>query len=176
MVDADEPDAAADDEPWTTAEPDRVAFLQFSSGTTGLRKGVMLRHREVVQQIAAFARVVPMGDGNLVASWLPLYHDMGLIACFIHSDGSGIPISVLQDPIEWARAPHRLFAAIERHRASYCWLPNFAFNHLCLTVPRAAHFDLSSIKAFVNCSEPCKPATSMRSPTALPGSAFARIC
>ena len=140
---------------WTTAGPDNVAFMQFSSGTTGLRKGVMLPHRAVLAQIDAFLHAVPLGDGDLIASWLPLYHDMGLIAGFIIPLALGIPLA-LQDPIEWARRPERLFAAIERHRASHVWLPNFAFNHLRLTVPRAAHFDLSSIKAFISCSEPCK--------------------
>jgi acyl-CoA synthetase (AMP-forming)/AMP-acid ligase II len=118
----------------------------------------MLEHRAVVAQIEAFSRVVPLGSGDLVASWLPLYHDMGLIACFVIPLALGVPLA-LQDPIEWARNPARLFAAIERHRATHVWLPNFAFNHLRLTVPKAAHFDLSSIKAFINCSEPCKAAS-----------------
>ena len=144
--------------PWATAEPGSTAFMQFSSGTTGLRKGVMLSHRIVVAQIEAFERTLPIGPDDLVASWLPLYHDMGLIACFVIPLALGIPVA-LQDPIEWSREPARLFSAIERHRATYCWLPNFAFNHLRLTVPKSAAFDLSSMKAFINCSEPGKPAT-----------------
>jgi fatty-acyl-CoA synthase len=153
-----EPGAALgpdDGRDWATAGPDDVAFMQFSSGTTGLRKGVMLPHRAVLAQIDAFLHAVPLSDGDLIASWLPLYHDMGLIACFIIPLALGIPLA-LQDPIEWARSPERLFRAIERHHATHVWLPNFAFNHLRLTVPRAAHFDLSSIKALISCSEPCK--------------------
>jgi len=143
---------------WPTPQLDDVAFMQFSSGTTGLRKGVMLHHRAILAQIEAFSQVVPFGEGDLVASWLPLYHDMGLIACFIIPLALGIPLA-LQDPLEWARNPERLFAAIERHRATHVWLPNFAFNHLRLTVPESARYDLSSIKAFIDCSEPCKAAT-----------------
>jgi fatty-acyl-CoA synthase len=150
--------ATEPDVEWVSPGLDDVAFLQFSSGTTGLRKGVMLHHRAVVGQIRAFLKAVPLGEGDLIASWLPLYHDMGLIACFIIPMAAGIPVA-LQDPIEWARQPARLLAAIERHRASHVWLPNFAFNHLRLTVPSSTHFDLSSVKAFINCSEPCKPAT-----------------
>jgi fatty-acyl-CoA synthase len=156
-----EPGAAIggdDGSDWAAAGWDDVAFMQFSSGTTGLRKGVILQHGAVLAQIDAFLEAVPLGDGDLIASWLPLYHDMGLIACFIIPLALGIPLA-LQDPIEWARDPGRLFAAIERHRATHVWLPNFAFNHLRLTVPRGAQFDLSSMKAFISCSEPCKAAT-----------------
>ncbi len=150
--------ASVVDAAWPTPGIDDVAFLQFSSGTTGLRKGVMLDHRAIMAQLDAFSRVVPMGEGDLVASWLPLYHDMGLIACFIMPLAYGVPLA-LQDPIEWARDPRRLFEAIERHRATHVWLPNFAFNHLRLVVPKSARYDLSSMKAFINCSEPCKPGT-----------------
>jgi fatty-acyl-CoA synthase len=147
------------DTEWATPNPDDVAFMQFSSGTTGLRKGVMLHHRAVVAQIRAFLEVIPLGEGDLIASWLPLYHDMGLIACFIIPMAVGIPVA-LQDPIEWARRPARLFDAIERHRATHVWLPNFAYNHLRLTVPMTGtRYDLSSLKAIVDCSEPCKAAT-----------------
>jgi acyl-CoA synthetase (AMP-forming)/AMP-acid ligase II len=149
-----EPDAG-----WVSPDVEDVAFMQFSSGTTGLRKGVMLHHRAVVAQIRAFLEVVPLGEGDLIASWLPLYHDMGLIACFIIPMAVGVPVA-LQDPIEWARMPARLFDAAQRHRATFVWLPNFAFNHLRLTVPMTGiQYDLSSLKAIVNCSEPCKAAT-----------------
>jgi acyl-CoA synthetase (AMP-forming)/AMP-acid ligase II len=112
----------------------------------------------VVAQIQAFLQVVPLGREDVIASWLPLYHDMGLIACFIIPIATGTPVA-LQDPVQWARAPQRLFEAIERRRATYAWLPNFAFNHLRLTIPATTRFDLSSLKALINCSEPCKPAT-----------------
>jgi fatty-acyl-CoA synthase len=149
---------ADDGRGWAMARLDDIAFMQFSSGTTGLRKGVMLQHRAALAQIDAFVHAVPLGEGDLIASWLPLYHDMGLIACFMIPLALGIPLA-LQDPIEWARNPERLYAAIARHRATHVWLPNFAFNHLRLTVPRAARFDLSSMKAFISCSEPCKAST-----------------
>lgn len=139
-------------------EPDDVAFLQFSSGTTGLKKGVALRHRAVIKQIESYAQCLGIGDDDRIVSWLPLYHDMGLIACFILPLLRRIPV-VMMDPFEWVCDPTSLFRAIESYRGSFVWLPNFAFNHLCQTVGPEGGHDLGSVKAFINCSEPCKSAT-----------------
>lgn len=140
---------------WPDPQPDETAFLQFSSGTTGLRKGVMLSHRSVLAQIDLYRAVLELGAGDLIATWLPLYHDMGLIACFILPLVTGTPI-VMLDAFEWVSRPVRLFQAITKHRATLVWLPNFAFNHLAATVPVRPGLDLSSVRAFINCSEPCK--------------------
>lgn len=135
-----------------------LAFLQFSSGTTGLRKGVMLTHGMVIEQITAYRNAVGLGPDSVIVSWLPLYHDMGLIACLAMPMALGCRL-ILLDPFEWVRDPALLFHWIQREHATHCWLPNFAFNHLAATIDDGANFDLSSVKAFVNCSEPCKPAT-----------------
>jgi acyl-CoA synthetase (AMP-forming)/AMP-acid ligase II len=88
-----------------------------------------------------------------------MYHDMGLIACTVAPLVLGQTI-VLLDPFEWVASPRILFDAITRHRGTLCWLPNFGFELLAKTVaPDPQAHDLSSIRAFVNCSEPCKPAT-----------------
>jgi acyl-CoA synthetase (AMP-forming)/AMP-acid ligase II len=81
----DDDTAASECIEWPEAAPDDVAFLQFSSGTTGLRKGVMMTHRIVSKQIDAYADALAMNQHDRVASWLPLYHDMGLIASFVIS-------------------------------------------------------------------------------------------
>jgi fatty-acyl-CoA synthase len=140
---------------WPEPKPDDIAFLQFSSGTTGLRKGVMLTHRIVMAQIETYRDVLDLQGSDRIASWLPLYHDMGLIACFIIPLVAGVPI-VMIDAFEWVYRPVRLFQAIEDNRATLVWLPNFAFNHLCATVAPEPAYDLGSVRAFVNCSEPCK--------------------
>lgn len=135
---------------------DDVAFLQHSSGTTSLKKGVMLSHRAVLRQTDAYAQAIGFSAADTTASWLPLYHDMGLIACFMLTITSGSTLVSL-DPFEWVGAPAMLLDAIERHRATFCWLPNFAFNHLAASVRGGRERDLSSIRAFINCSEPCRP-------------------
>lgn len=140
---------------WSEPKPDDIAFLQFSSGTTGLRKGVMLTHRAVIEQVEIYRQAIGLGPCDRVASWLPLYHDMGLIACFVLPLLTATPI-VMLDAFDWVYEPERLFAAISHYSATLIWLPNFAFNHLCATVAIDERYDLGSVRAFINCSEPCK--------------------
>ena len=63
--------------------PQSTAFLQYSSGTTGLKKGVMLTHETVMEQVKSYGKTLGLNENSIIASWLPLYHDMGLLACFI---------------------------------------------------------------------------------------------
>jgi len=138
-----------------------IALLQHSSGTTGLKKGVMLSHAAVLNQVRHYAAAIGFGPHDVVASWLPLYHDMGLIACLMMSVLTGARL-ILLDPFEWVSRPTLLLDCIEQQRATFTWLPNFAFLHLVRTAPPDRHWDLSSMKAFVNCSEPCKPESFVR--------------
>lgn len=137
-------------------EMNDVAFLQHSSGTTATKKGVMLSHREVLAQVAAYQSAIGLNERDIIASWLPLYHDMGLISCFIMTLVTGATLVAL-DPFEWVGTPSTLLEIIERHRATFCWMPNFAFHHIANATRRGRVYDLSSIRAFINCSEPCKP-------------------
>lgn len=132
--------------------------MQHSSGTTGLKKGVALSHRAIDRQISAYARAIALGQDDSIASWLPLYHDMGLIAGFLTSLVRHVPLIAI-DPFVWAAKPGVLLDAIERYGATLCWMPNFAFAHLVRAVPRSRRWDLSAVRAFINCSEPCRPAT-----------------
>lgn len=137
-----------------TAAPTDLLLLQHSSGTTGLQKGVMLSHGAVMAHAESYGRALDLASGDRIATWLPLYHDMGLIACFVTPLITGVPV-VWLSPFEWIAQPASLIAAIHRFRASHVWLPNFAFEFLAQRVkdPQGA-FDLSCVKAIVNCSEP----------------------
>lgn len=137
------------------ANPHDIAFLQHSSGTTGLKKGVALSHRAVLRQIASYRAALDLRADDRIVSWLPLYHDMGLIACFLLPLVTGTPV-VMLDPFEWVVNPRLLFDAIKRHRGTLCWQPNFAFHHLCRTVRPATDLDVSSMRAWIDCSEPCR--------------------
>lgn len=144
--------------PGFARDPDSVACLQHSSGTTSLKKGVMLTHRAILQEVHSYARALDFGEADSIASWLPLYHDMGFVACFMGSMLLGTHLVAL-DPFEWVMKPSLLLDAIQKYRTTFCWLPNFAFSHLVNTAKPSAQWDLSSIRAFVNCSEPCKSHT-----------------
>jgi len=137
------------------AESEDTAFLQHSSGTTGLKKGVMLSHGAVLRQIEAYRERLDATPDDIVVSWLPVYHDMGLIACFAMPMVLGQTI-VLLDPFHWVIRPGTLFQAIYKHRGTLCWLPNFAFDHLANLVRPHASMGLGTMRAFINCSEPCQ--------------------
>jgi fatty-acyl-CoA synthase len=140
------------------AQLDDIAFIQHSSGTTGLKKGVQLSYGAVAAQISSYAETLDVADSGCIASWLPLYHDMGLIACFVLPLMLGLPV-VSIDTFAWVNRPALLFEAIEEYRCTHVWLPNFAFHHLCRTVDPARGYALGGVKAFIDCSEPCKPET-----------------
>jgi len=136
-------------------KPEDIALLQHSSGTTGLQKGVALSHQAVFNQIDAYGKSLGLNESDVIVSWLPLYHDMGLIAGFIMPILSGVHL-VLMSPFDWVRAPYKLMQSVSKYRGTLSWLPNFAYN-FCAQKTRDRHLegvDLSSWRAVINCSEP----------------------
>jgi acyl-CoA synthetase (AMP-forming)/AMP-acid ligase II len=130
-------------------------LLQHSSGTTGLQKPVVLSHSAVIEHIKAYGAAIGLNDSDKIASWLPLYHDMGLIAAFHLPLAVGIP-SVQIDPFEWVLAPAILLEAVSTERATISWLPNFALSMMVDKIrdDEINGVDLSSWRLIVNCSEP----------------------
>jgi acyl-CoA synthetase (AMP-forming)/AMP-acid ligase II len=136
---------------------DDIVLLQHSSGTTGLQKGVALSHQSVFNQLDAYGKSLALKEDDVIVSWLPLYHDMGLIAGFIIPILSGLSL-VLMSPFDWVRAPFKLLQSITKYRGTLTWLPNFAYN-FCAQKIRDRHIegvDLSSLRAVINCSEPVR--------------------
>lgn len=136
-------------------DPSEIVLLQHSSGTTGLQKGVALSHQAVFNQLESYSEAIDLKDDDVIVSWLPLYHDMGLIAGFIMPILSKIPL-VMMSPFDWVRAPFKLMQAITEYRGTLAWLPNFAYN-FCAQKIRDRYLegiDLSSWRAVINCSEP----------------------
>ena len=134
-----------------------ICLLQFSSGTTGLRKAVSLSYDSIARQLDACTEAVGLDETSRVVSWLPLYHDMGLISSFLLPAWLGVPIIAL-DPFVWVAEPSLLLDAVQDHGGTHAWLPNFAFLHLVRRCGRDRQWDLSGLRALVSCSEPCKPA------------------
>jgi acyl-CoA synthetase (AMP-forming)/AMP-acid ligase II len=142
---------------------DHVAFIQHSAGTTGLQKGVALTHAAVLRQLGHLMQALKIdGATDRIYSWLPLYHDMGLIACFMLPMACHAPV-VMQPPLDWVMNPETMLQIMSEYRCTLAWLPNFAFQF----VPRRTRpdrwkqHDLSSVRALINCSEPVR-ASSMQ--------------
>lgn len=135
-------------------------LFQQSSGTTGLRKGMILSERALIDQLQSYAQAIDLSSDDVIVSWLPLYHDMGLVACFLQAMYQGLPL-VLTSPFEWLMDPAWLIRAVERHGGTLCWMPNFAFDVLSRRVDRSrlGANALSSLRLVVNCSEPVLPSS-----------------
>lgn len=139
-------------------DPKQTAFLQHSSGTTSLKKGVKLSHEAVIRHVRDYAATIGFNRESRVISWLPLYHDMGLISSFIMPLVHGATVVAI-DNFEWVARPMLMLKAVEEFRCNFGWMPNFGFAHLTRSCPAPQSHDLSSLKALINCSEPCRPDT-----------------
>lgn len=139
------------------SDPGEPCLLQHSSGTTGLQKPVMLSHRAVLQHVTRYSEAIGLTPQDRIVSWLPLYHDMGLIAAFYLPLVSGVPLVQLS-PIEWVSAPALLLEAISRERGTLCWLPNFAYRFMADRIrdEDVEGCRLDSLRLVVNCSEPVR--------------------
>jgi fatty-acyl-CoA synthase len=143
-------------EPVEESENDPL-LLQHSSGTTGLQKPVMLSHKAVLTHVWNYALAIKLNERDKVVSWLPLYHDMGLIAAFHLPLAFGIP-SVQIDTFEWVMIPSILLEAIHKEKGTICWLPNFAYNLMSDKIrdEDLEGITLKSLRLLINCSEPVR--------------------
>jgi acyl-CoA synthetase (AMP-forming)/AMP-acid ligase II len=137
--------------------PDEPCLLQHSSGTTGLQKAVVLSHRAVLDHLFRYGASIQMEERDKIISWLPLYHDMGLIAAFQLPLAWGIPL-VQMDPFEWVQAPAMFLSAVSREQGTLAWLPNFAYNLMADRIhdEDLANLRLESLRMVINCSEPVR--------------------
>jgi fatty-acyl-CoA synthase len=148
------------------ADPAELALIQFSSGTTVEPKPVALTHANVLANVAAIDAYIPEEEGTLRqrgVSWLPLYHDMGLIGCLLLAVYHPGPLALLPPETFLAR-PALWLRAISRTRATITVAPNFAFG-LCAKRIRDEELsgvDLSSLRLVLNGAEPIAPAALRR--------------
>jgi acyl-CoA synthetase (AMP-forming)/AMP-acid ligase II len=131
-------------------------FLQFSGGTTGTQKCVVVTQTMLEAQLSRLAESLAVNDRDCIISWLPLYHDMGLIACLYFPLWAGMP-SVHFAANDWLMRPELLFHFLQEYQGSLCWLPNFAFSYLAQRREMMeATYSLGHVRAWINCSEPVR--------------------
>ncbi len=136
--------------------PADALFLQFSGGTTGAQKAVVVTAPMLASQLESLGSRLVFSAEDSVVSWLPLYHDMGLIACLWLPLWFGAP-SLHLSATDWLLNPALLFQFIARYRGTFCWLPNFAFSFLAGQRQRIqGTYSLHHVRAWINCSEPVR--------------------
>jgi len=135
---------------------DEALFLQFSGGTTGAQKAIVVTSEMLSRQLQTLSESLGFTADEVVVSWLPLYHDMGLIACYwmpLWRGASSIQIAAN----DWVINPELLLRCVSRYRATFCWLPNFAFSYLSQRRELMREsYELDSVRAWINCSEPVR--------------------
>jgi fatty-acyl-CoA synthase len=142
------------------ARAEEIAFLQYTSGSTGDPKGVVLTHANLLANIRAIVSGVAIQPADVCVSWLPLYHDMGLIGAWMVPLFTGIPLAVMS-PLSFLSRPERWLRAIHRHRATISPAPNFAYELCVRKIPDKdlEGLDLSCWRAATNGAEPVRAET-----------------
>ena len=147
----------------TPYEPERPALLQYTSGSTSAPKGVNVSHRNLVANIAMLTKAFGVHPGSRVLTWLPLFHDMGLIGNVLPAIYCGVPC-VVMPPLAFLQKPRRWLDAIGRHRITVSGGPNFAYE-LCvrrLGQRPLGQLDLSTWELAVCAAEPVRLSTMQR--------------
>jgi acyl-CoA synthetase (AMP-forming)/AMP-acid ligase II len=141
-------------------EPDNLAFLQFTSGSTGVPKGVMVTHRCIRRNQQMLEVAFGSNAQTISVGWLPLFHDMGLIGNVLQPLHLGIP-SILMSPMAFVQKPLRWLQAMSHYKATTSGAPNFAYDLLCRQVSNTQkqELDLSHWELAFTGAEAIRPAT-----------------
>ncbi len=137
-----------------------LALLQYTSGSTGAQKGVMLTHRNLLANLRAIGTALELRPEDVAVSWLPLYHDMGLIGLMMGSLYWGVSLVALS-PVDFLRRPIRWLRLISEHRATLSAGPNFAYSLVARKAREddLATLDLSTWRLALCGAEPIHPRT-----------------
>jgi len=138
---------------------DRLAILQFTSGSTSDPKGVMLPDHTLGANLDAIAQTTYLDpDDDVLVSWLPLYHDMGLVGLFTLGMSTGTPL-VLGAPTDFMAGPSRWMEWVSTYRGTATAGPNFSYVLAARALRRSDVLDLSRLRVALNGAEPVDPAT-----------------
>jgi acyl carrier protein len=141
-------------------KPDSLALLQYTSGSTGSPKGVMLTHSDLLANIRAVGAAAAANSMDVFVSWLPLYHDMGLIGAWLGSLYFGC-LLVLMPPTSFLARPQRWLRAIQQYGGTLTASPNFGYELCARRIADAEleGLDLSTLRLAFNGAEPVVPGT-----------------
>jgi len=142
--------------PLPAARPEAIAFIQYTSGSTDHPRGVVLSHANVAETIRLMAEAAGVTAADTVVSWLPLYHDMGLIGCAFTPPLVGAKLILLPPDL---RNPRQWLEAITRERATFTVSPDFGYRNCVRNVTDTTGLDLSSLKMALSGAEPVRLST-----------------
>ncbi|HAC66267.1 MAG TPA: AMP-binding protein, partial [Cyanothece sp. UBA12306] len=145
-----------------SVKPDSLAFLQYTSGSTGTPKGVMVTHGNIIHNQQLIQQAFGHSEQSIGVSWLPLFHDMGLIGHVLQPIYAG-SVNILMPPLAFMMKPIRWLKAISKYRATTSGGPNFAYD-LCISDKKIkpeqlANLDLSSWDLAYSGAEPIRAKT-----------------
>lgn len=144
--------------PHLDSNEDSLAYIQYTSGTTGHNKGVLLTHNAVTGTLKAIGKTLQQKERDVVVNWLPLYHDFGLFAGFLFPLYAGL-LSVLISPFAWLRYPETWLGAISRYKGTITYAPNSGLDHTVkfYRPEKYGNIRLDSLRRLVVGSEPIIP-------------------
>ena len=142
--------------PFPSAATDDVAFIQYTSGSTGRPRGVVLSHANVVRTVEFMAEAAQLTRDDVVVSWLPLYHDMGLIGCAFTPPWNGAPLHLLPPDL---KNPRVWLEMVTRVGATFTVSPDFGYRNCVRNIGDTAGLDLSSLKQALSGAEPVRLST-----------------
>jgi acyl-CoA synthetase (AMP-forming)/AMP-acid ligase II len=156
VLEPNELDSGAPAPPDHPARPGDLCFLQYTSGSTGQPRGVVLTHANVVETTKFMSEAAGLRPDDRVVSWLPLYHDMGLIGCAFTPPLTATPIWLLPPDL---RNPRPWLETITKVRATFTVSPDFGYRNCVRHVRDTSELDLSSLKAALSGAEPVRTST-----------------
>ncbi|MEM7050244.1 MAG: amino acid adenylation domain-containing protein [Acidobacteriota bacterium] len=142
------------------ADPDAIALIQYTSGSTRRPRGVVVRHRNLLHNQEQIRDAFDQSEHSVVVSWLPLYHDMGLLGAVLQPLYCGATC-VLMPSASFVQRPRRWLEAIDRYRGTTAGGPDFGYAHCVRRIPpeERAGLDLSSWRVAFNGAEPVRADT-----------------
>ncbi|MGW3471623.1 fatty acyl-AMP ligase [Saccharopolyspora sp. NPDC000995] len=145
-------------------DPDEPVFLQYTSGSTGFPKGVIVSHRNISHELQFLAADLALGDDTVAVTWVPHFHDLGLISFLLNTIAGHSGRTYVMSPLSFLQRPSVWFDVMSRVRATHTSAPNFAYDLMVrkTTPEQRADWDLSSVRVLGSSGEMVLPETMER--------------